>query len=81
MKTVNMHEAKTGLSRLVRELREGVEPEVVIAIDGVPAARLLVYGAAPRRVLGADRDLVKIADDFDAPNDAITALFEGGSTP
>jgi prevent-host-death family protein len=80
VKTVNMHQAKTELSRLVRDVREGAEPEIVIAVDGVPAARLVPYGALPRRVLGIDRGLVKIASDFDAPNDEIAALFEGGET-
>jgi len=77
MKTVNMHEAKTDLSRLVRELREGVQQEVIIALDGVPAARLLPYGPPPPRVLGIDRGLIKIAPDFDSPNDEIAAMFEG----
>jgi len=77
MKTVNMHEAKTALSRLVRDLREGVEPEIAIAIDGVPSARLLPYGSPPPRALGVDRGLVRIEPDFDAPNAAIADLFEG----
>lgn len=72
-----MHEAKTALSRLVREVREGAEHEVVIAIDGTPAARLLPYGPAPRRLLGVDHGLIRISDDFDAPNAQITSWFEG----
>jgi len=75
-----MLQAKTGLSKLVRDVREGAEPEVVIAVDGVPAARLVPYGAAPRRLLGIDHGLVKIAPDFDAPNSDIAALFEGSET-
>ncbi|MHB8148119.1 MAG: hypothetical protein ACYDGM_12795 [Vulcanimicrobiaceae bacterium] len=53
----------------------------MIAVDGVPAARLVPYGAAPRRVLGVDRGLVNIANDFDAPNSDIAALFEGSGAP
>ncbi len=71
-----MHEAKTQLSRLVRELRDGTESGFVIAVDGVPAARLVRFAGPPRRVLGLDRGLVEIADDFDAPNSDIAALFE-----
>lgn len=76
MKTVNMHDAKTHLSALVRKIRSGSEREVIIAIDGEPAAKLIPYRAAKRRVLGVDQGLVRIADDFDAPNAAIAAQFE-----
>jgi prevent-host-death family protein len=41
MKTVNMHEAKAHLSRLVDEVRTGKEPEVVIALAGRPAVRMV----------------------------------------
>lgn len=77
MKTVNMHDAKSSLSRLVRELSTGSETEVLIAINGVPAARLLPAGPVPQRPLGLDRGLVVITDDFDAPNSQIRDLFEG----
>ncbi|GAC1503639.1 MAG: hypothetical protein NVS1B14_09150 [Vulcanimicrobiaceae bacterium] len=77
MKTVNMHDAKSSLSRLVREVSTGVEPEVVIACDGEPAARLVPLGSACRRPLGLDAGLVTIADDFDAPNAEIAAGFNG----
>ncbi|MEO6989934.1 MAG: type II toxin-antitoxin system prevent-host-death family antitoxin [Candidatus Baltobacteraceae bacterium] len=77
MKTVNMHEAKTHLSRLVQAVREGSEREVVIAVGGVPAARLVPYTGPPRRLLGIDRGLVAMADDFDAPDARIAAWFEG----
>ena len=72
-----MHEAKTHLSALVRGIRSGREREVVIAVDGVPAAKIVPYSAPPRRRLGVDQGLIHIADDFDEPNAAITALFEG----
>ena len=76
MKVVNMHQAKTTLSRLVKELRDGTEPEIVIAIDGTPAARLVPYGRRPLRALGIDAGLIDIADDFDAADEAIAVLFE-----
>jgi antitoxin (DNA-binding transcriptional repressor) of toxin-antitoxin stability system len=77
MKTVNMHQAKSMLSALVRELRSGAEGEIVIAIDGVPAAKLVPLGQPSRRLLGIDRGLVHISDDFDGPNAEITKLFQG----
>ncbi|HTV73624.1 MAG TPA: type II toxin-antitoxin system prevent-host-death family antitoxin [Candidatus Acidoferrales bacterium] len=77
MKTVNMHQAKSDLSRLVREVREGVEREIVIVVDGVPAARLVPYGTAPGRVLGPDHGLIATAPDFDAVDGKIAEMFDG----
>lgn len=76
MVTVNMHEAKSHLSRLVKDVRDGTHAEIVIALDGVPAARLLPYEAPPARSLGIDRGLVTIAEDFDEPNADIARAFE-----
>lgn len=48
MKIVNVHEAKTHLSRLLERVRVG--EEIVIAKNGVPYARLCALAAAePRR--------------------------------
>lgn len=64
MKTVNVHEAKTHLSRLLREVAGG--EEVVIANAGRPVARLTAI-STHHRELGFDQGRVWIADDFDAP--------------
>ena len=62
---VNIHEAKTHLSRLVDRAIEG--EEITIAKDGVPAVRLVpVPQTKLKRPLGIDRDSIWIADDFDA---------------
>jgi antitoxin (DNA-binding transcriptional repressor) of toxin-antitoxin stability system len=77
MKTVNMHEAKTQLSALVRDLRAGNESEIVIALAGEPAAKLVPVGKPAPRQLGIDRGLITIAPDFDAVDAQIANLFEG----
>jgi prevent-host-death family protein len=77
MKSVNMHEAKSNLSGLVREVREGSEPEIIICLSGEPAAKLVPIDAAPRRRLGVDSGLVTIAPDFDTINPEIITLFDG----
>jgi prevent-host-death family protein len=77
MKSVNMHEAKSSLSSLVRAVEDGSESEVLICRSGRPVARLTRVGASPRRQLGVDRGRIVIADDFDAVNDEVAALFEG----
>lgn len=77
MKSVNIHEAKTHLSRLLNEVARG--DEVIIAKAGKPIARLVpVAKNAPRRAPGYLRGKIRIADDFDAPLPGdIQAEFEG----
>ena len=66
MKTVNMHAAKTHLSRLVDEAVGG--GDVVIAKAGRPLVRLVAVTAPARRTgYGADRGQIRIRRDFDAP--------------
>jgi len=66
MKQVNVHEAKTHLSRLLAQAEEG--EEIVIARAGRPVAKLVrIAPAARRRPLGTARGKVIIRADFDAP--------------
>ncbi len=64
---MNVYEAKTHLSQLLEEVEAG--DEIVIARNGRPVARLvpLQRGAGKRRVPGAWKGKVWIADDFDDP--------------
>lgn len=64
-KSVNVHEAKTHLSRLLERVEAG--EEIVIARAGRPVARLLPAGPVEARVPGSARGQVTIRDDFDAP--------------
>ena len=66
MKTVNIHEAKTHLSRLLQRVAAG--EEIIIANRGTPVARL-VPAERPkgRRFLGIDRGRFTVPEDFDAP--------------
>ena len=66
MKTVNVHEAKTHLSRLLDEVALG--EEIVLAKAGRPVARLVaVRPTGPDRAPGSARGDVWVSDDFDAP--------------
>jgi prevent-host-death family protein len=60
---VNMHEAKSDLSRLVVRALAG--EEVIITRAGKPVARLVPI--RPERVPGLARGKVQLAPDFDAP--------------
>jgi prevent-host-death family protein len=78
---VNIHEAKTHLSRLVERAAGG--EEIVIARSGKPVAKLVPFDRdkTPRQ-LGAMRGLIKVADDFDAPLPAqVLALFHDDREP
>lgn len=74
--SVNIHAAKTHLSRLIERVEAG--EEILIARAGRPVARLvpLQLRTTPRRP-GRWRDQVVIAPDFDVPNEAIIRDFEG----
>jgi len=78
---VNIHEAKTHLSRLVQRVQDG--EEITIARAGVPVARLVpVEPNVGKRKLGIYGDSIWIADDFDAPlPDDILAGFLGTEVP
>lgn len=73
---VNVHEAKTHLSRLLRQVADG--EEIVIARAGVPVARLVAYTSArvPRKP-GAWKGKIWIADDFDDTPEEFIRAFEG----
>jgi prevent-host-death family protein len=63
---VNVHEAKTHLSRILKRVTEG--EEVVIMRSNVPIARLVAVRAMPkRRELGWARGEFTVPEDFDAP--------------
>ena len=65
-RTVNLHAAKTHLSRLVDDAANG--EEIIIAKAGRPIVRLVpVVTKSRRRGFGADRGKISIRRDFDAP--------------
>ena len=74
MRQVNVHEAKTELSRLLEEVEAG--DRVVIARAGEPVAVLVPYRATVRRRrLGLFAGQAKIHSDFDElPADIAAAL-------
>jgi prevent-host-death family protein len=79
MRTVNIHEAKTHLSRLVEQAAKG-EP-FVIARAGKPLVKVVALdapAAGQARRLGFMIGQIAVPDDFDRMGDAeIERLFEG----
>lgn len=74
---VNIHEAKTQLSRIVEEVAAGAE--FVIAKAGKPMARLSPIDVLPKaKKLGGLKGKIRVPDDFNAPlPEDILAQFEG----
>jgi len=75
MRIVNVHKAKTQLSRLLEAVESG--EDVVIARAGKPVARLVPVDAderAPGRLKGC----ITVSKDFDAPLPAGLAQAFGG---
>jgi prevent-host-death family protein len=77
MKHVNIHAAKTHLSRLIADVLSG--EEVIISKAGTPLVRLVAVaqGEGPRP-LGILRGTVEETDDCWAPDHDTEALFYGG---
>ncbi|ARE42317.1 Prevent-host-death protein (plasmid) [Rhodovulum sp. P5] len=76
MKTVNMHEAKTHLSRLIEGALQG-EP-FVIARAGKPLVKVTMIEEVPPQRTGFLKGQVDCPEDFDRlGEDEIAALFEG----
>jgi prevent-host-death family protein len=75
MTTVNIHEAKTHLSKLLRPVAMG--EEVIIAKAGRPVARLVPVGRSRRRRTPGSAPGIWVSDDLDAPlPDEIQRAFE-----
>lgn len=75
-RVVNIHEAKTHLSRILDEVAAG--REVIIAKAGKPVARLAPLAqTARRKQLGLLKGKLKVPDDFNKPlSDDELAIFE-----
>ena len=76
MQIVNIHDAKTNLSKLLEEVYSG--KDVVIAKAGKPVAKIVKYKhkAKPRK-LGLWKGKVWVAPDFDEESEEINKLFYG----
>ena len=74
---VNVHDAKSNLSELLRRVERG--EEIVVSRAGKPVAKLVPFTAPAPREPGRWAGRVVIADDFDETSDELVALFEAAS--
>lgn len=77
MKTVNIHEAKTHLSRLLEDVAKG--ESFVIAKAGKPVAKVTPIVTKPTRRIGFMKGMAMVPDDFDTMfAEEIRSMFEDG---
>jgi len=77
MRTVNMHDAKSQLSKWVDAVERGETDQVVIARNGRPAARLVPLATAARTPvrIGIAKGLFVAPADTSAQDTEVAALF------
>lgn len=76
MQVVNIHEAKTNLSKLIEKTSKG--EEVIIAKAGQPVAKLSSYQQPLKpRKLGLLKGKIFVPDDFNEEDEEINKLFYG----
>lgn len=72
---VNVHAAKTNLSRLLERAEAG--EEIVIGRAGKPIAKLVPFRKRPKLVFGAMKGEIVVHGDFDQADEEIAAAFYG----
>lgn len=75
---VNILEAKTNFSHLVKLIETGKEECIIIARYGKPVAKMMLYTDAPAsKRIGAAKGRLKSPEDLDQYNDEIEEMFGG----
>lgn len=79
MKVINIHEAKTHLSRIIERVSCG--ESVIIGKSGKPVAVLSPYPlSSTKRRPGTLKGKIEITSDFDTDNETLADLFEDSTT-
>lgn len=76
---VNVFEAKTDFSKLIRLLESRREESITVARNGKPVAKIIPYESAPvSKRIGVAKGKFTVPEDFDADNEEIAAMLMGG---
>lgn len=79
MMQVNILEAKTEFSKLIRLLETNREDSITVARNGKPVVRIVPIDSPPvSNRIGVAKGKFTVPDDFDAGNEEIAAMFMGG---
>ncbi len=77
---VNILEAKTELSKLIRLIETGKEDHIIIARYGKPVVKMTVYNDAPvSKRIGIAKGKLQSPGDLDRDNGEIAQLFGGAA--
>ena len=80
MMQVNVLEAKTDLSKLIRLIETNREDEIRVARNGKPVVKIIAIDKKPiSKRIGVAKGKFTMPDDFDADNEYIASLFMGGA--
>lgn len=76
MRSVNILQARSSLSRLVKAIEEGQEREIVIARNGHPVAKLVPIETLPAgKRIGVAKGVFEVPITIDVHNDEVVRLF------
>lgn len=81
MKTVNIHDAKTNLSKYIAAAKRG--EKIFIGVRGEPEVELVYHKPAKKvyRKLGVAKGKIWIAPDFDEPDETTEMMLYGAVFP
>lgn len=78
MQIINIHQAKTNLSRLINDLSQ--KSEIIIGKAGKPVAKLVPYKSEKKkRKPGALKGKIYVPDNFDDEDEEINKFFYGAN--
>lgn len=79
MMQVNILEAKTDFSKLIRLLETKKEDFITVARNGKPVAKITLINETPvSRRIGVAKGKFTVKGDFDADNQALSDMLTGG---
>ena len=80
MEQVNMHEAKTRLSKLVDDIESGRESQIIIAWNGKPVAQMTAFSKSKKvdKRIGVARGKFTIPEPSEELEEIVADLFGGG---
>ena len=75
---VNVFEAKTDFSKLIRLIESGREEFITVARNGRPVVKIVPIESTPvSKRIGIAKGKFEVPEDFDAGNDEIAAMLMG----
>ena len=78
---VNVMEAKTDFSKLIRLLESKREDSIIVARNGRPVIKMTLVDESPvSRRIGIAKGKFRAPEDFDANNDEAAAMLMGGES-